>query len=71
VGKQLGDAIALIGMEALDLKKGDKIEIRFGGGKVFEVGRNRGRERALACLRKLRRSLPPGFIFDHADANAR
>lgn len=58
-------------VDALDLKEGDRIEIRIAGGKVFEVSRDQSRERALARLRKLRRPLPPGFVFDRADANAR
>jgi antitoxin MazE len=57
--------------EALDLKPGDRIEIRIAGAKVFEVSRDQSRGRALARLRKLRRRLPPGFVFDRADANAR
>ena len=51
-------------VEALDLKPGDRIEIRIAGGKVFEVSRDQSRERALARL-------PPGFVFDRVDANAR
>ena len=58
-------------VEALELKEGDEIEIRVAGGGAFEVGRDRSRERALSRLRKLRRPLPAGFIFDRADANAR
>jgi antitoxin MazE len=58
-------------VEALDLKEGDRIEIRIAGGRVFEVSRDQSRERALARLRNLRRRLPPGFVFDRADANAR
>jgi antitoxin MazE len=58
-------------VEALDLKQGDRIEIRIAGGKVCEVSRDQSGEHALARLRKLRRPLPPGFVFDRADANAR
>ncbi|HLZ40451.1 MAG TPA: AbrB/MazE/SpoVT family DNA-binding domain-containing protein [Candidatus Sulfotelmatobacter sp.] len=58
-------------VEALGLKEGDQIEIRVAASGVFEVGRDQTRERALARLRKLRRPLPPGFIFDRTDANAR
>jgi antitoxin MazE len=57
-------------VEALGLKDGDQIEIRVAG-RVFEVSRDQRRERALASLRKLRRPLPDGFIFDRTDANAR
>ena len=58
-------------VEALELKEGDQIEIRIAKGRVFEVGRDSSRERALARLRKLRRPLPAGFVFDRIDANAR
>jgi antitoxin MazE len=58
-------------VEALELKEGDQIEIRVAGSKVFEVNRDRSRERALARLRKLRRPLPAGFVFDRSEANAR
>ena len=58
-------------VEALGLKDGDQIEIRVAGRRVFEVSRDQHRERALASLRKLRRPLPEGFIFDRTDANAR
>ena len=57
-------------VEALDLKEGDQIEIRITSSKVFEVARDRSRERALARLRKLRRPLPAGFVFDRSEANA-
>ncbi|HEY7617365.1 MAG TPA: AbrB/MazE/SpoVT family DNA-binding domain-containing protein [Terriglobales bacterium] len=58
-------------VDALDLKEGDQIEIRITGSRVFEVSRDQSRQRALARLRKLRRPLPPGFVFDRLEANAR
>ena len=58
-------------VEALDLREGDQIEIRIAGERTFEVRRDQSKSRALARLRKLRRSLPPGFIFDRENANAR
>lgn len=58
-------------VEALELKEGDQIEIRIANARAFEVSRDQSRERALARLRKLRRPLPAGFVFDRADANAR
>ena len=58
-------------VEALELKEGDHIEIRVAHARAFEVSRDRSRERALARLRKLRRPLPPGFVFDRVDVNAR
>ncbi len=58
-------------VEALDLKEGDQIEIRIADSRVFEVSLDTSRARALARLRKLRRPLPAGFVFDRSDANAR
>lgn len=58
-------------VEALNLKEGDQIEIRIVDKRAFEVGRDESRQRALARLRKLRRPLPAGFVFDREEANAR
>ena len=58
-------------VDALGLKEGDQIEIRIMGDRAFEVRRDQSAQRALSRLRKLRRSLPPGFVFDREDANAR
>jgi antitoxin MazE len=57
--------------EALELKEGDQIEIRIANAREFEVRRDPTRQRALARLRRLRRPLPAGFVFDREDANAR
>jgi antitoxin MazE len=58
-------------IDALDLKEGDQIEIRIAREWVFEVSRDQSKRKALARLRKLRRPLPPGFVFDREDVNAR
>ena len=58
-------------VDALDLKEGDQIEIRIARDRVFEVSRDQSKSQALARLRKLRRPLPPGFVFDREDAHAR
>jgi antitoxin MazE len=58
-------------VEALDLKEGDQIEIRIANLREFEVRRDPSRQRALDRLRRLRRPLPAGFVFDRAEANAR
>jgi antitoxin MazE len=58
-------------VEALELHEGDEIEIAVAGPRRFEVGRDRGREEALATLRALRRPLPQGFRFDRDEANER
>jgi antitoxin MazE len=58
-------------VDALDLKEGDQIEIRIGGDRVFEVGRDHTKQHPLARLRRLRRRWPPGFFFDREETNAR
>jgi antitoxin MazE len=58
-------------VEALELKEGDQIEIRVAGVREFEVSRDRSRQQAIERLRKLRRALPAGFIFDRDEAHAR
>ena len=58
-------------VDALGLREGDQIEIRIAGARVFEVRRDPSKQRALARLRKLRRPLPPGFVFDREEVNAR
>lgn len=57
--------------EALKLKEGDEIEIRIAGEREFRVRRDPSKNKALARLRKLRRPLPAGFVFDREEANAR
>jgi antitoxin MazE len=58
-------------VEALNLKEGDQIEITIASTREFEVRRDPARQRALERLRRLRRPLPAGFVFDRAEANAR
>jgi antitoxin MazE len=58
-------------VEALKLKEGDRIEIRIADTREFEVRRDPVRQRALDRLRRLRRPLPAGFVFDRVEANAR
>ena len=58
-------------VEALELKEGDQIEIRIADEREFEVRRDPARQRALSRLRRLRRPLPPGFVFDREEANGR
>jgi antitoxin MazE len=58
-------------VEALELKDGDDIEITVAGSHKFAVKKDRAREQAIERLRKLRRPLPPGFVFDREEANAR
>jgi len=70
-GNSLAVRLPVAVVEALELKEGDQIEIRVAGDREFEIGSDRTRERALARLRKLRRPLPAGFVFDRIEANAR
>lgn len=58
-------------VEALSLKEGDQIEITVKGSRNFEVAKDSRRDSALADIRRLRRPLPPGFVFDRDDANER
>ena len=58
-------------VEALELKEGDQIEIRIAGRRAFEIARDRSAEKAIERIRRLRRSLPPGFKFNRLDANER
>ncbi len=70
-GNSLAVRLPATVVEALDLKVGDQIEIRIAGDRAFEVIRDQSKSQALARLRKLRRPLPPGFVFDREDAHAR
>jgi antitoxin MazE len=70
-GNSLAVRLPTAVVEALALKAGDEIEIRIVGDRVFEVARDESKNHALARLRKLRRPLPPGFVFDRIEANAR
>lgn len=70
-GNSLAVRLPVAVVEALNLKEGDQIEIRIAGQREFEVKRDRSRDKALARLRQLRRSLPPGFSFSRAEANER
>ena len=70
-GNSLAVRLPMAVVEALELREGDQIEIRIGGKRAFEVSRDQSRSRALARLRKLRRPLPAGFVFDREEVNAR
>jgi len=70
-GNSLAIRLPAAVVEALELKDGDDIEITVAGKRKFDVKKDRARERAIAGLRKLRRRLPAGFVFDREEANAR
>ena len=62
-GNSLGIRIPKDVVEALDLKKGDEIEVRLAGTRVLEVARDDRRARAIDRMRQLARPLPPGWKF--------
>ena len=70
-GNSLAVRLPTAVVDALVLKEGDQIEIRIAEDRVFEVHRDKGKDRALARLRKLRRPLPPGFVFDRDETHGR
>jgi antitoxin MazE len=70
-GNSLAVRLPAAVVDALGLKEGDQIEIRIIRERVFEVSRDQTRSLALSRLRKLRRPLPAGFVFDREEANAR
>jgi antitoxin MazE len=70
-GNSLAVRLPAAVVEALKLKEGDEIEIRIAREREFEVRRDQSKNKALARLRKLRRPLPAGFVFDREEANLR
>jgi len=70
-GNSLAVRLPAAVVEALKLKEGDEIEIQIARDREFLVRRDPSRQKALAQLRKLRRPLPRGFVFDREEANAR
>jgi antitoxin MazE len=70
-GNSLAVRLPAAVVEALDLKEGDQIEIRIADVRTFDIRRDRTRQDALDRLRKLRRPLPAGFVFDRDEANVR
>lgn len=70
-GNSLAIRLPAAVVDALELREGDKIEIRIAGVREFEISRDNSRDRALARLRKLRRPLPEGFTFDRSAAHER
>lgn len=70
-GNSLAIRLPAAVVEALELKEGDEIEVHVVGDRAFDIARNLSRERALARIRALRKTLPPGWKFDREEANAR
>ena len=70
-GNSLAVRLPATVVEALELKEGDQIEILVEGDRTFAISRDRRKQRAIARLRRLRRALPAGFVFNRDEANAR
>lgn len=62
-GNSLGIRIPKDVVDALDLKKGDEIEVRLAGKRVLEIARDDRRVRAIERMRELARPLPSGWKF--------
>jgi antitoxin MazE len=70
-GNSLAIRLPAAVVEALELKEGDEVEVRIADKRVFDIERDRSRERAMEKIRSLRRPLPPGWKFDRDEANSR
>ena len=68
-GNSLAVRLPAAVVEILGLKEGDEIE--FAGDRVFRVGRDDSRVRALARLAALHWTLPPSFRFSRDEAHDR
>ena len=70
-GNSLAVRLPAAVVDALGLKEGDEIEISIAGKRDFKVARDQSKEKALAAIRRLARSFPPGFKLDREEANER
>jgi antitoxin MazE len=70
-GNSLAIRLPAAVVEALELKEGDEVEVRVAGARVFDVDRDRSRERVLNRIRAFGWTLPPDWKFDRDDANSR
>lgn len=70
-GNSLAVRLPAAVVDALNLKEGDRIEIRIAGSREFVVHRDRSRDKALQRLQRLRRPLPAGFTFGREAAHER
>ncbi len=70
-GNSLAVRLPAAVVQALELKEGDEIEVHVAGLREFAIRRDRSQQDAIAKLRKLRRPLPPGFVFDRDEAHGR
>lgn len=70
-GNSLAVRLPAAVVDGLGLKEGDEIEIEIAGDRRFRVKRDSTREEALARLRGLNWTLPPGFRLSRDEAHER
>lgn len=73
-GNNLAIPISVAAAEALGFREGDEVEIGVQDGKAFlmrQADQESERKQALARLKALGWTLPPGYRFDRDEANAR
>ena len=70
-GNSLAVRLPAAVVDGLELREGDEIEIEIAGERHFRIGRDRTREDALARLRALNWTLPPGFRLSRDEAHER
>jgi antitoxin MazE len=70
-GNSLAIRLPAAVVQTLNLKEGDSVEIHVKGEREFEVSLDLKRLEALEQIRKLRRSLPPGFKFNREELHER
>ncbi len=70
-GNSLAIRLPISVVRALDLKAGDRVDVRVAGERAFDIERDKSRERALDRIRQFSKALPPGWKFDRDEANAR
>jgi antitoxin MazE len=70
-GDSLAVRLPVALVEALQLKEGDDIEIRFAGEREFGAARKPDPQDLLSQLRAYRGRLPRDFKFDREEANGR
>jgi antitoxin MazE len=70
-GNSLAIRIPAAVVEVLGLKPGDEVAVRVANRQELRLSRKLTREERLTRLRTLRGKLPPDFVFDRDEANAR
>ena len=71
-GNSLAVRIPAAVARALQLKEGDDIEILVADANTFAIRRTADEDTVfLERIRRLRGRMPPGFVFDREEANAR